>query len=259
MRSASRSDPGQLDPRHEIKFVVAETDARAFGLDLVLRAQGYRALFPDRIVQSVYLDGPLRPALAENLAGVSHREKLRFRWYGAETRGVRGRLECKVREGGLGWKRISGSLAPPGPEGANRHAFVRELREAVPATMRSEFARALEPAQWIRYRRSYLRSALGGVRLTIDRDLALYDQRRRVLLAPTEALPITRRWVIELKCATEDADELRACAAALPLVADRHSKFVTAEEPTARPQVHRLLHARLAEAFPRRSRLRGRS
>jgi hypothetical protein len=216
--------------RYEIKAVCQEA---AFGrLLMILRMDpaGLRPLFPTRRVQSVYLDTPSGRALQENLAGISHREKVRVRWYGDEVRGVSAVLERKVRENSLGWKETLRLAEPIDVEGVRRADFVRRLRALATPEWRADLDRGLEPAQWITYLRDYLRTADGRVRLTLDRRLAAADQRLAFRLSRKLATPLPRLAVVEAKCAAADLDAAQELLSRLPLFVDRCSKFVLASD-----------------------------
>jgi hypothetical protein len=233
----SRSDPPGL--RHELKLVSDEESYPELRMALRLDRSSIRTLHPPRQVQSLYLDTPFGRALEANLAGISRREKIRLRWYGAETGrvgtvGVEGVLERKCRENALGWKesvRVPGALALAGRE---RHAFMDELAARVDASWRERLG-GLGPAQWVRYRREYFTSADRRVRLTLDRELAFFDQRHLARLADVERTPAPRVLVLELKCAPEDLDLARAIVARLPIPPGRCSKFVLAAAPISGP------------------------
>jgi hypothetical protein len=189
-------------------------------------------------VQSLYLDTPFQRALEENQAGLSRREKIRLRWYGAEagrvgTSTVEGVLEKKCRENALGWKE-SVRVGALGLAGRERRAFVDELAARVDASWRARLA-GLEPSQWVRYRREYFTSADRRVRLTLDRGLAFFDQRARARLADDARTPSPRVLVLELKCAPGDLDLARAIVARLPIPPGRCSKFVLAAAPLSGP------------------------
>ena len=74
---------------------------------LRLDRAGIRTLYPERLVQSLYLDTTHGRALEENLSGLSRREKLRLRWYGPRSDTVAAVLERKCRENSLGWKEVA--------------------------------------------------------------------------------------------------------------------------------------------------------
>ncbi|CAM2009977.1 VTC domain-containing protein [Acanthopleuribacter pedis] len=228
---ANRSDDGRF--RHEFKLVSQEF-AYA-GVMGILRAEAALAeLHPARRVQSVYLDTPNGRALEENLAGISHREKVRFRWYGSETTGVPGRLECKVRHNLYGWKHLVQVEQPLAVEGCNRFQFVRQLEALVEADWRDRL-RGLQPAQWIRYEREYLGSIDERLRVTVDRKLVVSDQRLRARLCPRFATPTGRLLIVEIKCSAENYRAAQRLVNRLPMQVGKCSKFVLASSPAEGP------------------------
>lgn len=226
----------RADLRHELKFVTGEESYAALRMALRLDRAGVRELHPERIVQSVYLDTHEGRALQENLAGLSARRKLRFRWYGAEAARVTGTLEKKCRENSLGWKESVRLAAPLDVRGVERRAFVAALAAGLDAAWRDELA-PLGPVQWVRYRREYLTTADRRVRLTIDRELSCFDQRLRARLDDRERSPTPRVLVLEIKCAPGDHERARSLAAGLAIPLGRCSKFVLASEPGQGPLV----------------------
>lgn len=220
--------------RHEFKLVSDEAAYAEVRMALRLDRAGIRVLHAPRLVQSLYLDTCFGRALEENLAGLSVREKLRVRWYGAGTGAVEGVLERKCRENSLGWKESLRLTDPLAIRGAQRRRFVQELGRRVDPLWRARLA-TLEPAQWVRYRREYFTSADRRVRLTLDRELFFSDQRRLARLSDTERTPSPRVLVLELKCAPEDLERAREILARLPIPLGRCSKFVLAAAPESGP------------------------
>ncbi|QDU84667.1 VTC domain protein [Planctomycetes bacterium Pla163] len=225
------SDTGHRDPnalRYEIKMACQESAYPRVLAAMRLHPAAVRTLYPPRRVQSVYLDTPDGNALEENLAGISHREKLRFRWYGDGATGVRGTLERKVRENLLGWKDLARIDAEVDVEGTDRLTFMRHLIANVPADWAADLRQGLEPVQWISYTRDYFTTADGTVRITVDRELRTWDQRLRWRLSRAQSSFIDRILVIEAKCATQHYERARELLNHLPLFVDRCSKFVLA-------------------------------
>ena len=205
--------------------------------ELRMATAAVRVLYPPRIVQSVYLDTHEGRAVAENLAGVSERSKIRFRWYGDASHGVRGRLERKRRRGGLGMKDVLELPAPVNVAGVGRQAFARRLLSLCPPAWRQALSSALEPAQWIRYRRQYYRTADGAVRITLDQELRAFDLRNTVVLSADRPTPLSPVLIVELKAAASARDRVEALLQELPLVVDKCSKFVLASAPGSGPTV----------------------
>jgi len=234
--SSFDSRPDEKSLRYEIKIAGQEASYHRLRMALEARPEAIRELYPERQVQSVYLDSHFGRALEENLAGISHREKLRFRWYGADTSEVSGKLELKVRENMLGWKRTVAVDGTVEVEGTTRTGFVRRLGESVPAAWRERLA-GLEPVQWVSYRRDYLTTADRAVRLTIDRELRTWDQRgsRRLSRRVVEETPRSNAFVLELKCAPDRLTVAEKIVHRLPWSVGRCSKFVLASDPTHGP------------------------
>jgi hypothetical protein len=229
-----RSD-ARGDLRHELKFVADEAFAAGLRMWLRLDRSGIRRLFAPRRVQSLYLDTTYQRALADNLAGLSEREKLRFRWYGDSAALVRGALERKRRENTLGWKQTCAVDEPLAVEGAERHRFMAELARRVQAEWRERLLAGLEPAQWVSYRREYYTSADRRVRLTLDTELRFSDQRLRGRLSSAARTPMPRYLVLELKCAPEDIDAAHDIASRLPIPIGRCSKYALAHDAAHGP------------------------
>jgi hypothetical protein len=222
--------------RYEIKMVAQAAVRDWIESRLRLDRAGVRTLHPDRTVQSLYFDDLWQTALADNLAGISHREKLRFRWYGEAANGVRGALERKVRHNLLGWKDVLPLEAEVDVEGADRRTLARAIFGHLPAAWAVERDRSLMPVQWIRYRRSYFTTADGRIRVTIDRDLRTFDLRHRRIVTAAFRSFVPCVTIVEAKAAEDAYDELKRFLSRFPLVIDKCSKFVIASSPGDGPR-----------------------
>lgn len=193
-----------------------------------------RRLYPERIVQSVYLDTPRGAALDENLSGQSQREKWRLRWYGEEADRVEAHLERKVRENALGWKEIFPLSTRIAVEGELRGHFLSELHRRLTPFVR-ERLHGLVPAQWIRYTREYATSADRTLRVTLDREIRSWDLRIAPSLRRRCPTPIANILVLEIKCSPEHLDRAQALVGRLPFPVGRSSKFVLASASSHGP------------------------
>lgn len=186
-----------------------------------------RRLFPERVVQSIYLDTDRGRALFENLSGQSNREKWRVRWYGDDAELVTAQLEHKVRENAMGWKEVFALSHPIAVEDMERADFRDALDERLEPHVR-ERLHGLVPAQWIRYTREYFTSADRRLRVTLDRDLKSYDLRVNPTIDRRTPTPLARVLVLEVKCEPEYLDRARELVGRLPVPVGRSSKFVLA-------------------------------
>lgn len=216
--------------RYEVKTIVPESALARVRAELRLLPAALRSIHPDRVVQSIYLDTPDNAAVEANLAGVSERIKLRFRWYGSATDAATGRLERKRRNNGIGTKRVRRLDEPLPLRGVARLRFMKELGRRLPAAELAELAQ-LEPVQWIRYRRAYLGAADGSVRVTLDSDLTAFDQRIGPRLQCSVATPLPRIGIIEIKADERKRAAVESFLQGIGQRPGRCSKFVIASCP----------------------------
>ncbi|MDF1798723.1 MAG: VTC domain-containing protein [Planctomycetota bacterium] len=221
------------DLRYEVKMVAQAAFYPKLRMHMRLDRSAIRQLYPPRRIQSVYFDTHTGQALEENLAGISHREKVRLRWYGSETLGVQATLERKVRENMLGWKELLKIAAPVDVEGVPRRAFRDALRPHLTAAWNDLMAKDMLPVQWVVYDREYYatEAATGPIRITIDRALRTYDQRNRRSLSSRFRSPVPDVMIVEAKCADSEHAELKQLMDRFPMQIDRCSKFVYASSP----------------------------
>ncbi len=219
------STPALEQLRHEIKFVTRANERAAILQWVRNHWAGFGEPYPDRVVNNVYFDSFELAAFHENLSGTSRRSKVRWRWYGDTRVPERGTLEVKRRRGGLGWK-----LSFPTGGGDLSHASWQQLRRRIRGHLdckaRIWFDANPLPILINRYRRRYFASGDGRVRLTMDWDQKVYDQklRSRPNLRRTANLPDTL--VVELKFPVREYANASAIIQGLPLRLSRNSKYV---------------------------------
>lgn len=90
--------------RYEIRLTANATELELVRTWIRLHAAGFFAAYPSRRVNRLYMDTPNLVNVEENLAGISERRKLRYRWYGDSPILSGGAWELKCKRAGLGWK-----------------------------------------------------------------------------------------------------------------------------------------------------------
>ncbi|MEE2665160.1 MAG: VTC domain-containing protein [Myxococcota bacterium] len=219
------SAPALEQLRYEVKFVAHASERSAVLQWVRNHWAGFGRPYPDRRISNVYFDSYELSAFHENLSGTSRRSKVRWRWYGDTTGPDRGTLEVKRRRGGLGWKlayRTGGCDLTTLPWRDVRAT----LRTALDGAGRIWLDANPLPVLINRYRRRYFASGDGAVRLTVDWDQQVYDQKLR-------SLPNLRRranhpdtLVVEFKFRVGEQRRASAMIQGLPLRLSRNSKYV---------------------------------
>lgn len=91
--------------RYERKYRIEDFSFSQVKAAFLQHPMSFRTLFPDRWVNSIYLDTPRLELLRENLAGVGVRRKFRIRWYGEDRNLLTNPiLEIKRKDGERGDK-----------------------------------------------------------------------------------------------------------------------------------------------------------
>jgi hypothetical protein len=219
--------------RYEVKMVAQAAFYPKLRMHMRFDQSAIRTLHPPRRIQSVYFDTMHNQALEENLAGISHREKVRLRWYGEGALGVHGTLERKVRENMLGWKDLLSIPVDLDVEGVSKRNFTDSLRPHLTDGWGDVFGKGLQPVQWIAYDREYYATEAGSgpIRITIDRQLRTYDQRLRSRLSSRFRTSTPDIVIVEAKCAKAEYEALKKVMSRFPMQIDRCSKFVYASSP----------------------------
>ncbi len=212
--------------RYERKFLAPRATLADVLAEIRQHPALFREVYPDRRVNSLYLDSPARRDYLQHVNGATNRVKTRLRWYGPLTGPVeRPTLERKFKRGSVSGKTgcplpalpVNGGLAP-----AELNAALDQA--GLPENLRTTL-RHLEPAVVVTYRRHYFESANRAFRVTVDSCLGflrLHGVTGAMTPVPEHHHPV----ILELKYEPRHADEARRVAEPLPYRLSRSSKYV---------------------------------
>jgi len=202
--------------RHERKYRIENVSHEAVLQDMMSIAGAFDNAYPDRWVNSVYLDSTDFNALNENLSGISQRSKYRMRWYG-DLNGTLHTpiLEEKVKHNMLGYKNLLQLESTKLNQDSLRKALdLKQIKDL-----------GLIPTVTIRYLRTYLESYDHRVRITIDRNLQ-YFGINNYQLDPygkqDDAI------ILEVKYDEEDEEDIDYILQDIRYRLTKNSKFVSA-------------------------------
>ena len=214
--------------RQEIKFVTNRLNYGLVEQWLKLHPLGFHEAYPERIVNNVYFDSFELAAYDENLAGVSQRTKVRYRWYGNSQEPAAGRLEIKQKRNQYGWKQIFNVSESPWQPGSNwtdvRNSIVRQgggnssvwLEQNPVAVMIN------------RYLRYYYLSACNRIRITLDFNQQVWDQRYHSYPSFAREANLPETFVVECKCDRSEHELAKQVLLGMPIRVSRHSKYMNA-------------------------------
>jgi len=219
---------GGHEERHEVKFAAYVTEYAGLRHWLHMHPAGFFSPYPDRQVNNVYFDTWDYRAYAENLAGVSERSKVRFRWYGESDGPAAGSLEVKQKRNHFGWKLRFPISEPPYHPGDDWHDIRLSIRSQLAADGRLWLDHNPLPIMINRYRREYFETADRLIRATIDLDQRVYDQRSGAVPNFHSAAIMQETLVVEFKFARADRPQAVKLLGKMPLRIGRHSKYMNA-------------------------------
>ena len=186
---------------------------------------GFRTAYPDRRVNNVYFDTIELRAFEENVAGISQRDKARYRWYGFEPLPQAGTLEFKNKHAALGWKDNFKFPSIPYQEGETWRDFQRTLREKLEPKDRIQFDTCGQPVLINRYSRRYFESLDRRIRITLDAEQEMLDQLRSPFPNIRLRLNLPEVHVLEVKCEEEDHAAIVDTLSDCPVRISRFSKY----------------------------------
>ena len=197
---------------------------------LDLHPAGFHEAYPRRWVNNIYFDTIDLASYSENLSGIAQRVKIRLRWYGEDSLIRGGVLEMKCKKAGAGWK-LSHRLSTPIDLSTDRWPdIVDRIRAEAP----DEFARVLDmahrPILINRYERDYFVSNDGVIRVTLDRPQSVFSQWSTTRPNLTVNSTLITWLVIEAKAKTTDREGLERALNHLPMIMQKHSKYVVGVE-----------------------------
>jgi SPX domain protein involved in polyphosphate accumulation len=177
---------------------------------------------PDRQINNIYFDSADLVSMGLNHSGVGYRKKYRVRWYDADPQNVsRPTFEIKLKKNELGGKE-SQVLDPFDLNDLT--SLTENVNQLVPGSIR------LQPVLLNSYSRSYLISADGKFRITIDHHMRYHSLLNRPFF--TGYIHHDPAIVIELKYEAATDDLLSEISQYLPFRQTKHSKYVTGVEMT---------------------------
>jgi SPX domain protein involved in polyphosphate accumulation len=205
--------------RYERKFRAEDVSFSEVLQTLKLHRLAFSKAFPDRYINSIYLDTYALDYYNDNIAGLSNRVKQRIRWYGPDLNQIHNpMLEIKIKENKLGFKRYAELTSfKPGPD----FSYPNYMKQHLWLSTNNIF-----PIVMIRYLRSYYHSFDKKIRITIDRNQAYYpvDQKLNFNIEPYRDPTI----ILELKYPADYSVNLDNITQDIPFRMTRNSKYVQA-------------------------------
>ncbi len=214
-----------VNARYEVKFISYSTFFNDFIMWIKTHQAAFTEKYPARWINNIYFDSHNLRAFNDNLAGISIRSKVRYRWYGDISPIEKGTLEIKRKRNCFGWKhhfkidsRITGK----------NWIEIRKIMLSFLDKREQEWLKCSPcPVLINRYFRHYYESQESGIRLTVDTMQCVFDQRCKPYPNLKTAVNIPQLMIVEFKfdrtCYNEASDFIQQ----IPLRNCRYSKYAS--------------------------------
>lgn len=180
--------------------------------------------FKQRSVNNIYYDTYGYDAYSDNLDGISKRVKLRYRWYGNNRTPNNGAIEIKKRLNALGFKDVYKISLPVNILSHNE--LKKNIRKNIPKERIPFLDYYSQPIILNCYDRNYFISQCKKIRVTIDTNHKVYDQRFSDRINTTIKANIAQYIVVELKFHPELTEYVSAKIYDIPMRISRNSKYI---------------------------------
>lgn len=203
---ASRKD---LAVRRETKYILPNADVGKFRR--LMETNGRRLTHNESIstVRSIYFDDVLLSDCQANLSGISHRKKVRLRWYDSLTPGEVLFFEIKWRNNrATGKHRLELRSKENLSKLTYRHIY-DQLIDILPPQHVASLLNRSDPVVIVEYQREHFASADGLLRVTLDYGLAFYDQTGKRSISTSFPFRMPELLVMEVKGPEENLREVK--------------------------------------------------
>ena len=216
--------------RSEIKFICYQHNYFLIKNWIKLHKFNFFKEYEDRNVNNIYFDSFNYKAFNDNLSGLPSRLKIRYRWYGnlfSKNRENEGSLEFKFRKNIYGYKKIF---------------KIKDLNlnlNSKWSDIKNKILNALTPEYKIlyninsekilinQYKREYFISKNKKLRITLDKNIKIFDQRFTFEKPNFKFKNYTQDYsVIEFKFNKDDKILLNDLDISVPIKASRNSKYI---------------------------------
>ena len=205
--------------RNEKKIIFLESEN--FVIDF-LKMNGFKEVYKERIVNSIYFDDLDFSKLIETIDGEKNRSKLRLRWYGKiNDIGIEANLEEKIKVNTKNYKIhhqiILNNMKDKIDITKIKKQIINQLNKDELISLK---VKNTSPSSFVSYKRRYYLKK--GLRITVDKDLIFKNFFRDKYLNKKENFDPKKFLIVEFKFDDEKYNLVRSISSQL---SNRFTKF----------------------------------
>jgi SPX domain protein involved in polyphosphate accumulation len=223
------------DWRYERKFLIEDYSEAEVINSIKQHPAIFSNIFHSRQVNNVYFDSLAFKNYIANVEGVSDRQKIRVRWYGARFGRIENPvLEYKIKKGHLGRKEYYPLTSFSMSDKAGTFDLLKMMKQATLPSRIQHDIRSLLPHLANSYTRQYYLSADKRFRLTVDTNMRFFQLDHMHSGSFREQYPGVQSIVMELKYSSCEGIDLdaREITSRFQFRVTKNSKYVSGIDKT---------------------------
>ncbi len=212
--------------RIELKFVSSDIFYHQIKNWIYLHKNCFKKIYKPRHVNNIYFDDNNLGTFTDNIYGNTSRSKFRYRWYDNFKDISGGNFEIKYKRNIYGWKEKFKIINLSSLSKLSWKLIVEQIKSQLPEYKKIYFEKYCLPTILNRYHREYYLSHDRNFRITLDKDIEIFDQRSKS--SPnfkTKALR-DNNLIIEIKFERNKRSEIQGLLDNMPIRNSRNSKYI---------------------------------
>lgn len=212
--------------RYELKFIAYEHNYHSVINWIRLHELNFKEEYKPRIVNNIYFDSISYDSYKSNIFGDSSRIKMRYRWYGDIKTSNQGNLEIKFKRNLYGWKKRFKIKKFELLKNESWKYYCDSIYRSLPNVQKIYFNANSNPTIINQYNRDYYNSYDNKVRITVDKNHYVFDQRYYKNPNLKKKTLTQRIIVMEFKFDRAYRQNIDSLMKFIPIRSSRNSKYV---------------------------------
>ena len=214
--------------RYELKFVTYDVNYFLIKHWIKMSQHNFFREYNNRIVNNIYFDSLNFKSFTDNVDGQSKRVKTRYRWYGKFEKQSYGNMEFKIKRNVFGYKKTYNVKDLIIDEKKDFRYINNKIFNELPQDIGIFFKQNDNPQIINQYEREYFKTKNQKFRVTIDRNIKIFDQRKSNTPNISRKTISQNYIVLEIKFDRKSRKDIEDLISNIPIRISKNSKYINA-------------------------------
>ena len=214
--------------RYELKFVTYDVNYFLIKHWIKMSQHNFFREYNNRIVNNIYFDSLNFKSFSDNVDGQSKRVKTRYRWYGKFEKQSYGNMEFKIKRNVFGYKKTYNVKDLIIDEKKDFRYINNKIFNELPQDIGIFFKQNDNPQIINQYEREYFKTKNQKFRVTIDKNIKIFDQRKSNTPNISRKTISQNYIVLEIKFDRKSRKDIEDLISNIPIRISKNSKYINA-------------------------------